>query len=108
MLLRINMLRWVTYCIYGVISMTVIFTMFYFFFILFACSPVDFFWMRILSLNGHCRDPSTMVAATYAHGAIMAFSDLTLAILPLFVVKDLQMSRKQKISIVALLALGSM
>jgi hypothetical protein len=48
-----------------------------------------------------------MTKATYAHGAVMCFGDIALAVLPLFVIKGLQMQAKQKLSVFGLLALGS-
>jgi hypothetical protein len=108
MLLRITEKRWLAWCVWVVVAVTVIFSIFYFFFILFACDPVEFFWTKALGATGHCRDPVAMTKATYAHGAVMTFGDLSLAILPLFLVRDLQMPLKQKLSVMGLLALGSM
>jgi hypothetical protein len=108
MLFRITEKRWIKWGVWIVILMTSAFTIFYFFFILFACDPISFFWLKPLGGDGHCRDPKSMVNATYAHGAVMTFGDIMLGILPLFVIKDLQMQTKQKISVFGLLALGSM
>lgn len=110
MLLRITEKRWIAWGVWFVIIVTVAFSVFYFFFILFACDPVSFFWLKPLAtspLDGRCRDPIQMTKATYAHGAVMCFGDIALALLPLFVLKDLQMQTKQKFSVFGLLALGS-
>jgi hypothetical protein len=108
MLHRITEKRWISWAVWVILVITVVFSGFYFFFILFSCHPVQFFWTRVLGTTGHCRDPETMVKATYAHGAVMTFGDISLAILPMFLVRDLQMPIKQKISVMLLLALGSM
>ncbi|KIW00241.1 uncharacterized protein PV09_08133 [Verruconis gallopava] len=108
MLLRITDKRWISWGVWIVIAITVGFSVFYFFFIMFACEPIQFFWTKALGVtDGRCRDPVAMTRATYAHGAVMTFGDITLAILPLFVVRSLQMSQRQKISVFSLLALGS-
>jgi hypothetical protein len=107
MLLRITEKAWIKWGVWFVILVTSVFSVFYFFFILFACDPVSFFWEKPLGGPGHCRDPLAMTKATYAHGAVMCFGDITLAVLPLFVIKDLQMQAKQKLSVFGLLALGS-
>lgn len=110
MLLRITEKRWIAWGVWFVIIVTVVFSVFYFFFILFACDPVNFFWLKPMAtspLDGHCRDPIAMTKATYAHGAVMCFGDIALAVLPLFVIQGLHMQFKQKLSVFGLLALGS-
>jgi hypothetical protein len=107
MLLRITEKKWIKWGVWFVILVTAVFSVFYFFFILFACDPVSFFWTKPLGGAGHCRTPLAMTKATYAHGAVMVFGDVTLAILPLFVIHGLQMKLKTKLSVFGLLALGS-
>jgi hypothetical protein len=109
MLLRVTEKKHLVWSVYFVAAATVIFSTFYFFFILFSCSPVEFFWTKALGVTaGHCRDPVAMTKATYAHGAVMVFGDISLAMLPIILVRDLRLSRKQKTSVIGLLALGSM
>ncbi|KAF2009345.1 hypothetical protein BU24DRAFT_467734 [Aaosphaeria arxii CBS 175.79] len=96
--------------IYIILSIIFIFTIFYFFFILHTCSPIPLFWERLLpahSGTGTCREPASMVAATYGHGAVMLFADISLAMLPISVLKGVQMSRRLKATVVLLLAIGS-
>lgn len=46
--------------------------------------------------------------STYAHSAISALADWTLGTLPIFLVWDLAMSPRTKVSVALILALGAM
>ena len=48
------------------------------------------------------------IGITYALGAVNAFADWAFGILPIFIVWDLQMNRKTKIMVVAILAFAAM
>ncbi|OCK74340.1 hypothetical protein K432DRAFT_339104 [Lepidopterella palustris CBS 459.81] len=107
-LLRIVVSRSHKYIIYVVMAMTTVFTTFYFFFILFTCRPVSFFWEQVKNpVGGSCRSPVIMTYATYAHGVVMCLGDMTLATLPIFLVWNLNMNRLTKCTVVVLLAFGS-
>lgn len=45
---------------------------------------------------------------TYVHGALNATADWTLGLLPIFIVKDLEMNQRTKITVMLILALGAM
>lgn len=97
------------YTIWAIMIITIIFTVFYLIWILLTCRPVDFLWTQFQGAKGgHCRLPRYMIPATYAHGAVMIADDLILAILPIILVANLQLTKQTKISIAVLLALGSM
>jgi len=106
-LLRIAVLRRHIYTVWVVIAATIVFGVFYFFFILFQCSPISYFWNPTTS-GGSCITPSAIVAATYAHSAVSAAADWTFGILPVFLIWDVKMNPRTKISIAIILGLGAM
>lgn len=107
-LLRISNVKGQVYSVYAVLTIVVVFSLFYFFFILSTCQPVSHFWLQFLGQVGKCRSTKSIVYATYAHGVVMSGADLVLAIIPCFLVWSLQMNRKAKITVASLLAFGSL
>ncbi|KAK4542866.1 hypothetical protein LTR36_006055 [Oleoguttula mirabilis] len=76
------------------------------FVIIFQCSPVSTFW----SLDPHkaqCITWHLLSALTYTISALNCVADWTFAILPIFVVKGLIMSDRQKILVSGILALAA-
>ncbi|KAL3427053.1 hypothetical protein PVAG01_00562 [Phlyctema vagabunda] len=84
-----------------------IFSVVYFFIIVFQCSPVVYFWTQYSGGIGSCVNPSVVADSTYAHSAVSAVADWTLGILPVFLVWNLAMSPRTKISVALILALGA-
>jgi len=53
--------------------------------------------------------PATVVAdMTYGHGAVSTWSDWTLGILPIFLVWNLNMNPRTKVSVALILGLGAL
>ncbi|KAL4791456.1 hypothetical protein BDV19DRAFT_381554 [Aspergillus venezuelensis] len=68
------------------------------------CSPPDLIWDR--RVKGSCWPPGAQKKFAYFQGSFSAFTDLTLAIYPLFTIKDLQMAMKVKVGLGVVLSLG--
>jgi hypothetical protein len=108
MLLRLSVLSihkrilWVTFVIVEVYSA------FFFFIFVFQCIPTEFFWTRYAGGTGKCLNTSIVVAATFGYSAISCVGDLIFATLPISLVWSLQMGGKEKIAVIAVLALGGM
>ncbi|KKK12611.1 hypothetical protein AOCH_002278 [Aspergillus ochraceoroseus] len=108
-LYRLLVTRWKQLFVCGIMIVVSIIGLFYFFWLLFQCNPVAYFWQRVTNPGGgSCLVPTTMVGAVYAHAVVMLLSDTFLAVLPIFIVKDLQMGWKSKLSVVGILAIGSL
>jgi hypothetical protein len=90
-----------------VIIGTIVFGTLYLFVAAFQCRPVADFW-RLDPGAKTCLDPKIIVDITYAAGALVSLSDWTYGILPLFIVWDLQMTRKAKSLVACLLAFAAM
>ena len=107
MLLRLSVLPshkrilWVTFVVVEVYSA------FFFFIFVFQCIPTEFFWTRYTGGSGSCLDTSVVVAATFGYSAISCVGDLIFALLPVSLVWSLQMGGKEKVAVVAVLALGA-
>jgi len=108
MLLRLSVrpthkkILWVTFVV------TEIYSAFFFFLFVFQCIPSEYFWTRYTDGEGTCLDTSIVVAATYGYSAITCAGDLVFSILPVLMVWSLQMGRKEKAAVIAILAMGAM
>jgi hypothetical protein len=81
---------------------------FYIFQSIFQCLPVDHYWNRVNPLHkGSCHDPSFVANSTYAQSGLSIVTDLTYAILPILIVRKLQMSRYKRASLSLMLGLGA-
>ena len=108
MLLRLSVrpfhkqILWITFVI------TEIYSAFFFFLFVFQCIPSQYFWTRFTDGQGTCLDTSIVVAATYGYSAITCVGDLVFSILPVLLVWSLQMGRKEKAAVIAILSMGAM
>ena len=75
---------------------------------MFQCKPVDLFWNRALGATGTCLSMDVIIAFTYVMSVIFAICDFSFAILPVFLIKGLNMSRNQKFALIPLLSMGCM
>lgn len=104
-LLRIAGARWSRLILWGTIALSVIFGTFFAFFLLFECHPIQNFW-TLEQVN--CIPQSIMVKVTLVHSSIMAAGDWTCAILPIFLVWNLQMNKRMKVSVAILLSIAAL
>jgi hypothetical protein len=74
----------------------------------FECRPVEYFWTRAIGAGGKCVSMDVIVAFTYVMSALYAACDFTFAILPIFLIKDLNMSRNSKIALIPILSMACM
>lgn len=79
------------------------------FVLIFQCWPISDWW-SLDPAQKRCINPVVVIGLTYAVSGLNVIADWSLAILPIFMVKDLQMSRRQKkivSGILAFAAIGS-
>jgi hypothetical protein len=107
-LLRICRQKSQIYVIWTVIVIVTLYSTFYVFLIVFQCKPISLFWTRWEGVPGTCISIQLIADSTYAHSVISAVSDWTLGILPIFIVWNLKMTPRTKVSVAMILALGSM
>jgi hypothetical protein len=72
----------------------------YFLLAIFQCKPISAWWIRkhspLTKDYGWCFNNTTVVAVTFASSGLNSVADWTFGLLPIFIVKDLQMPVKQK------------
>ncbi|KAI0177903.1 hypothetical protein BJ166DRAFT_600519 [Pestalotiopsis sp. NC0098] len=107
-LLRICVAKIHRIIIWIVIGVTELYSFAFFMLFVLQCRPTSLFWLRFSSNppSGTCLDPSVVTNAFYGYSAISCVTDWTYSIMPIFLVWSLQMDRKVKISVAAILAAG--
>jgi len=81
-------------------------TTMYFFFAIFQCHPVSYFWLQFSGVEGACLPVQLIVNVTIVYSVFAAIADLIFGILPIFVIWDLKMNKKAKMIVGGLLMLG--
>ncbi|KAF2840076.1 hypothetical protein M501DRAFT_674692 [Patellaria atrata CBS 101060] len=78
-----------------------------FFFLLFQCNPASDFWN--IGPSAHTCLPARVVLGwVYAASAVNALADWTFGVLPILIVKDLNMDSRNKAVVAGILALGAL
>ncbi len=70
------------------------------------CRPSAYFWTKYTGGKGTCINAQITVGAFYGYAAISCWTDWTFALVPIFLVWNLQMNIRTKISVGAILACG--
>lgn len=126
-MLRIIKERAQIIAVYVMLVIIVVLSVIFFFMAVFQCRPIDkyvsicfraaYHFYYICDANkpqwnilapGTCFDSTTVLGISLTHGIVIAATDFSMAILPLFIVRKLQMSRFMKFSVAALMGMGSM
>lgn len=106
-LLRITIDRIHVIVLYTAMAMSIIVGLLFFFFTIFQCRPVDIFWNRFTE-KGTCIDVDVLIAIAYVYTAGAALTDLTIGLLPVFLIWNLKMNPRSKLAIVGILSIGCM
>lgn len=104
LLLRITVRRIDVWIIHGVVCVTVLTGIVFFFTTLFQCNPVSFFWNK--DQAGSCINMDIIIILTYIYSSFSVICDLTFAILPLTLVWRLNMDRRTKIALAPIMAMA--
>lgn len=107
LLLRISVKRIHTWILYAAMLTTIVAGGTFFFVTVFQCWPVSYFWNR-RTQSGSCVVNDVIVGLAYTYSAFSIISDFTFAIIPAFLVWNLQMKRKAKIALIPLIIMGCM
>ncbi|KAF4631002.1 hypothetical protein G7Y89_g7135 [Cudoniella acicularis] len=103
--------RWQRITIYTLLGVVAVFNIFYIFIVIFQCVPIEYFWSRWEAnppVTGKCNSTQLAVIPTYISLLLNVVSDFTLALLPVSFVWKSKMEIRTKISVVAVLGLGSL
>lgn len=77
------------------------------FIIVFQCKPVSYFWDKSIE-GGKCISQEVTLGAFYAYSVIAAVCDITIGVLPIFLLKNLQTNKKTKTAIIGILSMACM
>lgn len=91
-----------------VITIVELYSAFFFFLFVLQCRPSSYFWTQYTGGTGTCVNPKVTVNATYAYSAISCFADWSLGLMPVFLIWNIQMDTRTKLSVVAILSVGAM
>lgn len=109
--LCVNDSRWQRITIIVLLIVVGLFNIFYFFLAVFQCQPIAFYWYRYTPdapVTGKCNGHALATVPTYFAVLIGIVADITLALLPVTLIKGANLDRKTKISVCCVLALGSL
>lgn len=104
-LLRITVIRihrWILYCISMV---TIVCGIIFMMLMLLQCHPISYFWDKV-NQDGYCIDMKIIVIMTYIYSVAAATCDFTVGLLPIFLVKNLNMNKKAKIAVAGILGMA--
>lgn len=76
--------------------------------VIFQCKPISYWWDLDPNHTGTCLSSTMVTNFTYLVSALNSVADWTFGILPIFIVKDLQMKRRVKVVVVSVIALAAM
>ncbi|KAJ6780239.1 hypothetical protein PWT90_08236 [Aphanocladium album] len=101
--------RWRQITIWGIMSVFSVFSILYFFLDIWSCTPVRYMWTRYNPVpeEGSCHATTFATVTTYVAAVLNIVADWVLPALPATLVWQAQMERRVKISVIALLCLGS-
>ncbi|KAL0932154.1 uncharacterized protein CTRU02_213106 [Colletotrichum truncatum] len=103
-LLRIATTKAHQWVIYTAMFFTVLSGVVFFFVTLFQCMPVNYFWNK--HIPGSCIDINIVIGLAFLYSSFSVISDLTFAVLPVFLVWGLQLKTKAKLALIPLLIMG--
>jgi hypothetical protein len=70
-----------------------------------SCQPVPYFWDKDITTNGKCID---IMAFWFSFSAYNIITDMAVWLLPMPILKNLHLPRKQKYSLIGVFALGGL
>lgn len=108
-LLRITVDRIHAYILYSAMVLATAVGLIFFFFTIFQCRPVDFFWNRAQEgASGKCVSNDVLIGIAYLYSVGAAITDLTIGLLPVALIWNLRMNTRTKCAIVGILGIGCM
>lgn len=104
-LLRISVRRLHSWIIYAAMFVSTFACTAFFFVTLFQCNPVRYFWAKAQE-DGTCINNTVIIALGFVYSIFSIIADFTFALLPAFLVWNLQLKRRTKIALIPLLTMG--
>ncbi|KAJ6112199.1 hypothetical protein N7523_008260 [Penicillium sp. IBT 18751x] len=112
-LLRLTVAKTHTIILWVVIGVTTIVGLVFFFMLTLQCTPVSFFWQQVrlkldptADVSGHCMSTDSIINIAYVYSVTATLCDMTLGLLPVFLVWSLQMNVRTKAALAGILGMG--
>lgn len=102
-LLRIAVIKWHRTTLWVIIVVTSVSTIFVQFYVLLQCQPIAATWGEV---KGTCLPSTITVSITFIISAFNLITDVTTALWPFLMLKNVQMTKKNKVAIISILSLG--
>jgi hypothetical protein len=91
---------------YALMAIVAIYALWTFFSAVFACWPISYFWTKVADPSGgHCLN---RFAVWFANAGMNIATDIATGLLPMRVLKELELPKKQRIALMAVFALGGL
>ncbi|PVH93122.1 hypothetical protein DM02DRAFT_249370 [Periconia macrospinosa] len=75
--------------------------------VIFQCRPISYWWTLDPTAHGSCIPATLIMNFTFSVSALNSFADWTFGLLPILIIKDLQMKRRVKIVVSGVIALAA-
>jgi len=93
--------------VFGCIAINIVFNLYYLFFTIFQCTPLNGFWLRMGGLRHVKCHTNIAVDSTYASSVVSAFIDWVFGLLPIAIIWDLHINMRKKIALGIVMGLGA-
>ncbi|GKZ24661.1 hypothetical protein AbraIFM66951_011932 [Aspergillus brasiliensis] len=103
-LLRLSIQKYQRIILWAVMGASACISLVFWFFMLLQCQPISEFWER--TGTGQCLSTDTIINVAYVYSGICAVCDFALGLLPIDLVRQLQINPKTKVALGATLSLG--
>lgn len=104
-LLRISLERVHKVIIYATIFVYVSTSIYFIISIVIQCSPIAYFWDKTID-GGSCEGVNQDIATALASAALTTSTDLVYSLFPLWLIRNLHMDLKSKVSVAVILSMG--
>ncbi|KAL3954010.1 hypothetical protein ACCO45_011966 [Purpureocillium lilacinum] len=106
-LLRITTARVHAWVVYAASLLSVLAATIFFFVTIFQCKPVSFYWTRLGgNIDGTCLSMDVIMSIAYFYSICSIVTDFTFAVLPAFVIWNLQLKMRARLALIVLIAMG--
>ncbi|KAI3021098.1 hypothetical protein CBS147347_8109 [Aspergillus niger] len=103
-LLRLSVQKYQRMILWTVMGASICISLIFWFLMLLQCHPVSEFWER--TGTGKCLNTDILINVAYVYSGICAICDFALGLLPIDLVRQLQINPKTKMALGATLSLG--
>lgn len=103
-LLRLTVAKIHSVILWVLVAFSIVIGLVFFFMLTLQCTPVSYFWER--TGTGNCIKTDYLIDIAYLYSVVATACDLTLGLLPILLVWNLQMTTKTKAALAGILSMG--